>query len=101
MLQVVTDPRWGRLAENFGEDPFLVSAFGFAAMAGIQGRRNVGPDTNASAYIDDPVHHPFCQAKHYAGYGASAKDGYTSAVEQVGHGSQLQLLWIIPNAAVS
>jgi beta-glucosidase len=81
VLQVITDPRFGRLAENFGEDPHIVSAAGFAALAGIQGRSNVGTGRNASAYIEDPVHHPFCQAKHYAGYGASAKDGYTSTLE--------------------
>ena len=82
VLQVVTDLRFGRLAENYGEDPHLVSAAGLAALAGIQGQSNVGTHKNASMYIVDPVHHPFCQAKHYAGYGASAKDGYTSAMEQ-------------------
>ena len=82
VLQVITDPRFGRLAENFGEDPHLVSAFGLAAMSGIQGRANVGLGCNVSRYMVDPVQHPFCQAKHYAGYGASAKDGYTSNVEQ-------------------
>lgn len=79
VLQVTTDPRFGRVAENFGEDPHLVSQFGFAALAGIQGRRNVGEGSNASTYLFDPVHHPFCQAKHYAGYGAFPKDSYTSA----------------------
>jgi beta-glucosidase len=82
VLQVVVDPRFGRLAENYGEDPHLVSAAGLAALTGIQGHRNVGAHKNASMYIVDPVHHPFCQAKHYAGYGASAKDGYTSTMEQ-------------------
>ena len=66
VLQVITDPRFGRLAENFGECPHLVAEFGFAAMAGIQGRRNVGPDINASTYMHDPLNHPFCQAKHFA-----------------------------------
>jgi hypothetical protein len=37
-------------------------------MTGIQGRKNVGPDMNASVYMVDAVHHPMCQVKHYAGY---------------------------------
>eukprot|EP01043_Picozoa_sp_COSAG02_P028478 COSAG02_NODE_1727_length_11182_cov_40.189209_6_plen_245_part_00 len=82
VLQVITDPRFGRLAENYGEDPFLVTAFGMAAMRGIQGRQNTGPHKNSSTYVHDAVHHPFCQAKHFCAYGASAKDGYTAPVEQ-------------------
>jgi len=34
ILQVCTDPRFGRMEENFGEDPFLVSQCGVAAVAG-------------------------------------------------------------------
>ena len=79
VAQVATDPRFGRLAENYGEDPHLVSAMAVAEMTGIQGKANVGADANASLYMVDPVHHPFCQVKHYAAYGASAKDSYTSA----------------------
>jgi beta-glucosidase-like glycosyl hydrolase len=82
VLQVIVDPRFGRLAENFGEDAHLVTAFGMAALQGVQGRANTGAGRNASAYIDDPVHHPFCQAKHFCAYGASAEDGYTAALEQ-------------------
>jgi beta-glucosidase len=29
VVQVATDPRWGRLAENFGEDPHLVGTVRF------------------------------------------------------------------------
>ena len=67
VIQVATDPRWGRLAENFGEDPYLVARFGVAAMTGIQGRGNTGRHANASSYMRDPVHHPFSQVKHFAG----------------------------------
>lgn len=37
VLDVVRDPRWGRLEETFGEDTFLVSAFGLGYVNGIQG----------------------------------------------------------------
>ena len=36
MLDVARDPRWGRVAENFGEDPTLVSHFGMAYVRGLQ-----------------------------------------------------------------
>jgi len=34
---VARDPRWGRVEETFGEDPFLVSRMGIAAVRGFQG----------------------------------------------------------------
>ena len=36
--QVATDPRFGRVEENFGADPFLVSEMAVAAVNGLQGR---------------------------------------------------------------
>ncbi len=37
VLDVVRDPRWGRVEETFGEDPYLVSRMGVAAVRGFQG----------------------------------------------------------------
>jgi beta-glucosidase len=37
VLDVGRDPRWGRIEETFGEDPLLVSQFGTAYIAGLQG----------------------------------------------------------------
>jgi beta-glucosidase len=37
-INVTRDPRWGRTGENFGEDPFLVSAMGVAMVRGYQGK---------------------------------------------------------------
>lgn len=54
MLDVCRDPRWGRIAESFGEDPFLTSICGSAAVSGFQNSEN-------------PI--AAC-AKHFAGYGA-------------------------------
>ncbi|GIV59096.1 MAG: beta-glucosidase [Rhodothermaceae bacterium] len=37
VLDVARDPRWGRVEETFGEDPFLVATLGVAAVRGFQG----------------------------------------------------------------
>ena len=37
MLDIARDPRWGRIAEGYGEDPFLTSVMGAAAVKGYQG----------------------------------------------------------------
>ncbi len=37
MLDISRDPRWGRLEEGFGEDPYLVAAMGVAYTRGLQG----------------------------------------------------------------
>ena len=41
VVDVARDPRWGRIEETFGEDPYLVSEMGVAAVEGLQG---VGTD---------------------------------------------------------
>lgn len=55
MLDIGRDPRWGRVAEGFGEDPYLTSVLGAAAVEGIQGERM----TMAACF------------KHFAGYGTA------------------------------
>jgi beta-glucosidase len=37
VVDVSLDPRWGRVEETYGEDPFLVSQMGIAAVRGFQG----------------------------------------------------------------
>lgn len=37
VVDVARDPRWGRVEETFGEDPYLVSRMGIAAVKGLQG----------------------------------------------------------------
>src|SRR5262245_47493925 len=37
VVDVARDPRWGRFEETFGEDPYLVSRMGLAAVRGFQG----------------------------------------------------------------
>jgi beta-glucosidase len=59
MIDVSRDPRWGRIAESFGEDPYLVSVLGVASIRGFQGDDLARPDAIAAC------------AKHFVGYGAS------------------------------
>jgi len=59
MIDITHDPRWGRIAEGFGEDPYLVSEMGKAAIRGFQGED-----------MNDPTHIAAC-AKHFAAYGAA------------------------------
>ena len=46
MLGLARDPRWGRIEESYGEDPYLVSEIGVAYVNGLQGRGQAryGPD---------------------------------------------------------
>lgn len=37
VVDVARDPRWGRVEETFGEDPFLAAQLGIAAVRGLQG----------------------------------------------------------------
>jgi len=53
MLDIARDPRWGRIIEGYGEDPFLVSAMARSSVAGIA-RSGMAA----------------C-AKHFVGYGAA------------------------------
>lgn len=36
MVDIARDPRWGRIAEGFGEDPYLSSVMGLAVVKGFQ-----------------------------------------------------------------
>ncbi len=58
VLDLARDPRWGRTEETYGEDPFLVSRMGVAAIQGLQG---------TSWMIDR--HHVMATMKHFAAHG--------------------------------
>lgn len=59
VLDLARDPRWGRVEETFGEDPYLVGRLGVAAVSGLQGRDWEIPADRVLACV-----------KHYAGHGA-------------------------------
>jgi beta-glucosidase len=55
VIDVTRDPRWGRVEETFGEDPYLVSQMGVSFVRGLQG--------------DDLHTGVLATAKHFVGYG--------------------------------
>ena len=55
LLDVARDPRWGRIEETFGEDPYLVAAIGCGYVRGLQ-----GPDLTKGV---------IATGKHFAAYG--------------------------------
>jgi beta-glucosidase len=59
MVDVARDPRWGRIVEGAGEDPFLGSAFAAAQVRGFQGTDLAAPDTIMAG------------TKHFGAYGAA------------------------------
>jgi len=58
VVDVARDPRWGRIEETYGEDPYLVARMGLAAVRGLQG----GGRTI-------PARHVIATLKHMAGHG--------------------------------
>lgn len=59
MVDVSRDARWGRVAESFGEDPYLSGVLGVAMVKGYQTDDLSQPNTMAAC------------VKHFVGYGAS------------------------------
>ena len=58
MVDVARDPRWGRVEETYGEDPYLVSRMGIAAVRGFQGDATFRDKTRVIATL-----------KHFAAHG--------------------------------
>jgi beta-glucosidase len=58
MVDISRDPRWGRVVEGSGEDPYLGSAMAAAKVRGYQGSDFSAPDKMAAT------------VKHFAAYGA-------------------------------
>jgi beta-glucosidase len=55
VLDLTRDPRWGRVEETFGEDPYLISQMGVSYVRGLQ-----GPDLQVGVVAT---------GKHFVGYG--------------------------------
>jgi beta-glucosidase len=58
VVDLARDPRWGRTEECYGEDPYLVSRLGMAAVFGFQGRDSLIDSNHVAATL-----------KHFAGHG--------------------------------
>ena len=66
MVDIARDPRWGRIIEGAGEDPFLGAAMAAAQVRGFQGGGLGTPER----VIAGP--------KHFAGYGTPSAAGTTT-----------------------
>ena len=73
MVDIGRDPRWGRIAETLGEDPYLSGILAAAMVRGFQGN-----DLSEASSI------AAC-AKHFAGYGASesGRDYNTTSIPEI------------------
>ena len=69
VLDIARDPRWGRLEETYGEDPYLAGRMGVAYVRGLQGTD-----------LRDGV---LATGKHFLGYGL-AEGGMNHAPVQLG-----------------
>ncbi len=58
VIDVAREPRWGRVEETYGEDPYLVSRLGIAAVRGFQGDRKFRDKRHVLATL-----------KHFVGHG--------------------------------
>jgi beta-glucosidase len=87
MIDISRDPRWGRIAESLGEDPYLCSVLGVAMVAGFQGD-GLHKNGNIAA----------C-AKHFAGYGAgeSGRDYSTTNIPE----NELRNVYLPPFKALA
>lgn len=72
MIDVARDPRWGRVSEGYGEDPYTNAVFGVATVKGYQGKS-----------LSDPYSVAAC-LKHYVGYGRSegGRDYHSSEISR-------------------
>lgn len=72
-LDLGREPRFGRIEESYGEDPYLTSQIGLAAVRGLQGR-NISD-------LKGP--HVIATLKHYAGHGESLGGRNQSPISSV------------------
>src|SRR5439155_581308 len=66
-MDIALDPRWGRVHETYGEDPYLAAAMSVAYTRGLQG--------------DDLRDGVIATGKHFAGYGLPQGGVNLSATE--------------------
>ena len=70
VVDVAREPRWGRVEETFGEDPYLVSQMGLAAVRGFQGRDSIVKGDRVMATL-----------KHFAAHGQPESGTNTAPVQ--------------------
>jgi beta-glucosidase len=81
-IEVARDPRWGRVGESFGEDPFLVTQMGIAAVNGLQ------------MHVFDRDKSVLACIKHLTG-GGIGNNGTNAAPVEIGEG-ELRNVFLAP-----
>lgn len=87
ILDVARDPRWGRIEETMGEDPYLIAVMGVSAVKGFQGGDSGVAKTHVAATL-----------KHLAGHGEPT-GGLNTAPAPVGERG-LREIFLFPFEAV-
>jgi beta-glucosidase len=82
-LDLARDPRWGRVEETYGEDPYLCTRLGVSYIRALQG---TGPGVDGSHVVSTP--------KHFAAHG-SPEGGVNLAPVACGE-RQLRELYLLP-----
>lgn len=86
VLCLPRDPRWGRVEETYGEDPYLAAANGVAMVKGLQGRKLSDPD----AVIAEP--------KHFAVHGIPEAGSNTAPVNMGEREARTSFLYVFEKA---
>ena len=89
VIDIARDPRWGRIEETFGEDPYLVSEMGVATVEGLQG---------PGKWERLPPNHVFATLKHFTGHGQP--DSGTNAGPSEASERELRENFFVPFRAV-
>lgn len=71
-INVVRDPRWGRITETPGEDPFIVARYGVNYVRGLQ---DVEGQEKSTDLHPRPLKIAAC-CKHYAAYDLDSWQGF-------------------------
>ena len=79
VINVATDPRFGRFQEAFGEDPFIVGTMAAAAVRGLQGDDGAG---GPGSYLGSPGERIIAQAKHFFAYDYGGRDGAGALLDE-------------------
>jgi beta-glucosidase len=86
VLCLPRDPRWGRVEETYGEDPYLAAANGVAMVKGLQGNKLTDPD----AVISEP--------KHFAVHGVPEAGSNTAPVNMGEREARSSFLYVFEKA---
>jgi len=77
ILDLAREPRWSRVEETFGEDPYLISEMGLGVIEGFQGEGIENPESVISTL------------KHFAAYGVS-EGGHNGGAVHIGQRELMQ-----------